>query len=283
MRIITLTTDFGDADGFVGVLKGVIAGIAPDSRVVDLAHSIPPGDTVHAAFVLRNSYLYFPPGTVHIVVVDPGVGGTRRALAVRGAGQYFVAPDNGVLTWVVSELTGAGEELEAWNLEDERFRLAPVSNTFHGRDIFAPAGAYLSMGIDPDELGPRLAAALEPDGDLSGGDVLDLLPRPGDEAGSGRVIHIDTFGNCITTLEIAGLPADMLEEPDSVPVEVETRNGIINLMGIRNSYESVDAGQPVALEGSSGLLEIAVNGDSAARTLAIERGDFVRCLRIRKR
>jgi S-adenosylmethionine hydrolase len=283
MPTITITTDFGDADGFTGVLKGVITGIAPDSRVVDIAHAIPAGDAVHAAFVLRNSYLYFPPGTIHIVIVDPGVGGSRRALAVRGAGQYFVAPDNGVLAWVVSELAGAGEELEAWSLDDERFRLAPVSNTFHGRDIFAPAAAYLAMGIDPDELGPRLVAALEPEGDLSGGDVQGLLPRPGDEEGAGRVIHIDTFGNCITTIEIAGLPADMVEDPESVTIEIESRNGIISLIGLLNSYESVAAGQPVALEGSSGLLEIAINGDSAARTLAIERGDSVRCLRIRRR
>lgn len=283
MPIITLTTDYRDADGFVGVLKGVIAGIAPDSMVVDLAHSVPPGDMVHAAFVLRNSYLYFPPGTVHIAVVDPGVGGPRRAVVVRGAGQFFVAPDNGVLAWIIRELAGAGEELEAWSLEDERFRLGPVSNTFHGRDIFAPAGAYLAMGIDPDELGPRLAAALEPEGDLSGGEVLELLPRPGDAEGTGRVIHIDTFGNCITTIEVAGLPAGMVEDTDSFSVEIESRNGIISLIGLLHSYESVGVGQPVALEGSSGLLEIAINGGSAARTLAIERGDSVRCLRMRKR
>ena len=283
MSIITLTTDYVDADGFVGVLKGVIAGIAPDSMVVDIAHSVPPGDTVHAAFVLRNSYLYFPPGTVHIAVVDPGVGGPRRAVAVRGAGQFFVAPDNGVLAWIIHELAGAGEELEAWSLEDERFRLGPVSNTFHGRDIFAPAGAYLAMGIDPAELGPRLAAALEPEGDLSGGEVLKLLPRPGDAEDTGRVIHIDAFGNCITTIEVAGLPAGVVEDPGSLSVEIESRNGIISLIGLRNSYESVGKGQPVALEGSSGLLEIAINGDSAARTLAIERGNSVRCLRMRKR
>lgn len=271
MHHITLITDFGGADGFTGVLKGVIAGICPGARVTDIAHDIPRGDIIHAAYVLRNAYLYFPPGTVHLVVVDPGVGGKRRAIAAGALAQYFVAPDNGVLAWVLRELESAAEPIRAWSLEEERFHLEPVSRTFHGRDVFAPAAAFLACGVDPAELGPELKGGLPPGGELSGGPVVELLPKEGDPPGEGRIIHIDAFGNCITTIPVADL-----SDASGGSVEVETKNGTLPLGGIAPSYESVGSGEPVALEGSSGLLEIAVNGGHAAAKLGIRRGAAVR-------
>lgn len=278
MSLITLTTDFHDADGFTGVLKGVIAGIAPQTRVVDLAHSVPAGDVVHAAYVLRCSYLYFPPGTVHIVIVDPGVGGARRAVVLQAAGQYFVAPDNGVLTWVLCELESAGEGMRAWSLEDERFHLNPTSSTFHGRDIFAPAGAFLALGVDPAEMGPELCAGLDPEGDLIPGPVYELLTSSDGSKGEGRIIHIDTFGNCITTLEAAELPAEIIRNPNSAIIELKTSDSIAEIRGLSSSYSSVEEGSIVAIEGSSGLVEIAVNGGNAAAVLGVTRGDSVKCL-----
>ena len=278
MPLITLTTDFGDSDGFVGVLRGVLHGISPGSGIVDLAHSIPPGDIVHAAYVLRSAYLYFPPGTVHLTVVDPGVGGERRALAVRTVGQFFVAPDNGLLAWVIREAETAGEEVRAWSIEDERFRLGPVSSTFHGRDIFAPAAAFLAQGVDPSEMGPELRAAFEPDGQLSGGPVVDLLRSPGDPAGEGRVVHIDRFGNCITTIEASTLPDDIVLVRSSAAFEVETAAGMLKVEGLLPSYESVREGAAAALEGSGGLVEIAMRGENAAELLGVRRGARIRLI-----
>lgn len=276
MPLITLTTDFGDADGFVGVLKGVIAGICPGAGIIDLAHSIPAGDIVGAAYVLRNSYLYFPPGTIHFAVVDPGVGGVRRAVAMQAVEQFFVAPDNGLLAWVVREVEAAGEEICAWSLEDERFHLSPVSSTFHGRDIFAPAAAFLAQGVDPAELGPELKASLEPDGELSGGPVIDLLRSPGDPEDEGRIIHIDRFGNCVTTIVAAVLPGEVIGGEREGIFEVETAGGKQEVSGLLPSYDSVEAGEAVVVEGSSGLVEIAVSGGSAAERLGLRRGDRVR-------
>ncbi len=272
MPVITLTTDFRDADGFTGVMKGVIHGIAPEAGIIDLAHGIPPGDIVHAAYVLRNAWLYFPPGTVHVAVVDPGVGGRRKAIAVRGVGQFFVAPDNGVLAWVLRELEEAGEDVGAWSLEDERFHLDPVSATFHGRDIFAPVGAFLARGVDPAELGSELDPGFEPEGELEGGPVLELLRQPGEKKSEGRIVHIDTFGNCITTIEAGILPEAVLDQQAPLTLVLEPEAGPLRVTGLRGSYSAVPRGEAAVIEGSGGLLEIAVNGGSAAQILGVERG-----------
>jgi len=272
MPVITLTTDFRDADGFTGIMKGVIHDIAPEAGVIDLAHGIPPGDIVHAAYVLRNAWLYFPPGTIHVAVVDPGVGGRRKAIAMRGVGQFFVAPDNGVLAWVLHELTQAGEHIEAWSLEDARFHLDPVSSTFHGRDIFAPVGAFLARGIDPGELGSALEAGFEPQGELEGGPVLELLRQPGETDYEGRIIHVDTFGNCITTIEAGILPERVLDREETLTIVLDTAEGPLHVTGLHGSYSAVPRGEATVIEGSGGLLEIAVNGGSAARILGLERG-----------
>ncbi len=276
MSLITITTDFHDADGFSGVLKAVITDICANARITDIAHGITHGDVIHAAYVVRNTYLYFPAGTIHLIVIDPGVGGARRALAVEALGQFFVAPDNGVLAWMLRELEDAGEQVRAWSLEDNRFHLEPVSNTFHGRDIFAPVAAYLGNGVDPAELGPELDARLEPAGGLSGGPLVELLPRPGAPAHTGRVAHIDTFGNCITTVAASDLPDGIFTGAVGGKFEVETVRGWRVIGRPAVSYSSVALGEAVVLEGSSGLVEFAVNGESAARVLEIRRGATVR-------
>ncbi|MFO7769197.1 MAG: SAM-dependent chlorinase/fluorinase [bacterium] len=275
MRLLTLLTDFGDRDGFTGAVKGVIAGIAPAVRVVDIAHGVPRGDVLHAAWVLRSVCRYYPSGTVHVVVVDPGVGSGRKALAVRTSEQFFVAPDNGVLAWVVREAAGAGASMEAWSVEDGRFLLSPPSATFHGRDVFAPAGAFLARGVDPSELGPPLDARLAPEGDLSGGPVVEMLPRPGASPREGRVIHIDRFGNCITTLPAGDLPASVRAGEGTFLVE--GREGTTaEVPGLLPSYTAVDREDPLALAGSTGLVEIAVNGGDAAARFDLVRGSRVR-------
>jgi S-adenosylmethionine hydrolase len=272
--IITLLTDFQDGDGFSGVVKGVLAGIAPQARLIDLAHGVPPGDVPHAAFVLRCAYRFFPPGTIHLAVVDPGVGGPRRALAVQALGQFFVAPDNGLLAWVLHELAAAAEPVRAWSLTDPRFRLGPLSATFHGRDLFAPAAAFLADGIDPTELGPQLKAALKPAGELESGPVGPLLPQPGDPPGTGRVVHVDTFGNAVTS--IPNPSEGERDDPDRIGGVVETATGPVDVFGPVTAYTRGPPGRAVLVPGSSGWLEIAVSGGSAVRLLGIERGAPVR-------
>jgi len=273
MPIITLLTDFQDADGFVGVMKGVLAGIAPQAPTIDLTHHVPPGDIAHAAFVLHTAWPWFPTGTVHLAVVDPGVGGARRGLALRAFGHCFVLPDNGLAAWVVHELTGAGERVEAWHLTDPRFRLDPPSTTFHGRDVFAPAAAFLACGVDPGELGPSLDGRLRPEGDLEPGPVSDLLPRSDDAQGVGRIIHVDTFGNGITSLPSAMLAG---REPASVRLEVTTADGPLTVSGWYPSYSGGPRDRPFLVAGSSGLIEIAWNGSSAATRSGFIRGDVIR-------
>ncbi|MEP7294036.1 MAG: SAM-dependent chlorinase/fluorinase, partial [Chloroflexota bacterium] len=187
IKLIALLTDFGTTDTYVGVMKGVMLGIAPDIQLVDLTHAIQPQNIRQAAFLLLNSYRFFPPETVFLVVVDPGVGSSRRALAVR-AGQYtFVAPDNGVLSYVLDELS----ECQTVELTNPDYQLSGASNTFHGRDIFAPAAAHLAAGVPLDTLGaPVDPPVILPDPSLvvAGKHVI------------GEVLHIDHFGSAVTSI-----------------------------------------------------------------------------------
>jgi len=181
MAIITLTTDFGTSDGYVGAMKGVIARIAgsrPAPAVVDLAHDIPPGDIAHAAWVVATSTIEFPHGSIHVVVVDPGVGGARRGVVLRARGRWYVGPDNGVFAYVAERAS------EAYAIENERFRAEHVSRTFHGRDVFARTAAAIASGEDPATAGPRI--------ELAG-----RLPWGPRELRTGRVVHIERFGNLI--------------------------------------------------------------------------------------
>jgi hypothetical protein len=257
MTVITLTTDFGLADGYVGTMKGVILGIDPTATIVDISHDIPPQDVREAAYTLYAAYPYFPQGTIHVVVVDPGVGSERRAIALRTPRATFVAPDNGVLSYVI--VRERVEEIV--NLTNPRYHLSPVSRTFHGRDIFAPAAAHLARGIPLAELGEPLTEI-----------ITFPLPRPQvrpDGTIVGQVIHIDRFGNLITSIMSKDLPNRPLP-----------RGGIIEIKGqsirrIANNYAEGTPGELLALIGSSDHLEIAVSGGSAYQVLEAKVGDEV--------
>jgi S-adenosylmethionine hydrolase len=257
VSIITLTTDFGLADGYVGTMKGVILGIAPTVTIVDISHDIAPQDVREAAYTLYAAYPYFPQGTIHVVVVDPGVGSERRAIALRTPQAAFVAPDNGVLSYVV-----AGERVEQMvELTNSRYHLSPVSYTFHGRDIFAPAAAHLARGIPLAELGQPLTEI-----------ITFPIPRPQirpDGTIVGQVIHVDRFGNLITSIT----SKDLVDHspPGGSVVKIKGQS----IRGIVNTYAEVTPGKLLALIGSEGHLEISVSGSSASQTLAAKAGDEV--------
>jgi len=250
VSVITLTTDFGTRDWFVGTLKGVIASIAPKVNVIDITHDLPPGDIRGGAFALAASCRYFPKGTVHVAVVDPGVGSRRKAIAVQTAEGVFVGPDNGVLSWALAK-----EKITAIHaLENEAYFLQPVSRTFHGRDVFAPVAAHLSLGVPIKKLGPALRDFVRLD-----------WPEPRKQRGGieGEVIYIDRFGNAITNLESGLL---MGSERASCVVYAKRRR----VCPLKTYYQAAAPNTPVALVGSSGFVEIAVNGGSAAKVLGMK-------------
>ena len=257
--IVTFTSDFGHQDWFVAVVHGVIHEICPAARVVDLAHQIPPGDIARAAFVLEAASPDFPPGTIHLAVVDPGVGTARRALAVASRGQRFVGPDNGLLEWGVA---APGAEIHA--LTEERWFRKPVSRTFHGRDVFAPVAAHLACGVALSELGPRVTDPVR----MGWG-----VPRIEEGALLGHVMYVDRFGNALTDLEnevvARAFPGIALER-----LEIEV--GIRRIRGVSGSYGDSRVGTIVAVMGSSGRLEIAQVGGDAASRLGLGPGDPVR-------
>lgn len=248
--IITLTTDFGLRDPFVGVMKGVILGICPAARLVDLSHEVAPRDVLEAALVIESSARFFPRDTVHLAVVDPGVGGQRRALAISAAGQCFVGPDNGLFTATLAEPGWV-----AVSLENPTYRLPEVSQTFHGRDLFAPAAAHLAAGVALERLGSRVTDPVR-------------LPLPDcrfeDGAWVGEVIGADRFGNLITSVM-----ARRLGEPGAGwVVEVGGRA----LGGLARCYAEGPEGEPGAIIGSTGRVEVFVRNGSARALLGAERG-----------
>ncbi len=253
--LITLLTDFGREDIYVGVMKGVIHGILPEARVVDLSHEIAAFDLTEAAIRLRQAAPFFPIGTVHVVVVDPGVGGDRRALAMKSADQFFVAPDNGVLTLVARH--GAEQVVAVENME---YGLPELSATFHGRDLFAPVGAHIACGVPLEKLGP-------PAGDI----VRLTLPEPErrpDGTIEGAVLWADHFGNLVTNI-----PGEWCEEGGAVEIEGEV------IKPIRRTFSEAVEGELLAYVGSFGQLEIAVRLGSAAGRLKAARGCLVRLVK----
>ena len=241
--IITLTTDFGTADGYVGEVKGVLLSHSPDAELVDITHEIPPQDVERGRLTVARVWRRFPPGTVHLVVVDPGVGSGRAALAVQSEGRFLVGPDNGVLSPALLIAGARAIELP----------LPPRSSaTFHGRDVFAPAAAALARGESVDALGRPAASP-----------VLRRTPEPtrrSDGAIEGEIIVLDRFGNAVTNL-------------------IGLRGGTIELgtrcITVRHTYSEVAPGEPVAVTGSTGFIEIAVRDGDAASALGIRRGDKV--------
>ena len=250
MQIITVTTDFGTQDWFVGTMKGVILGLAPRAAIVDITHEIPPRDIRAGAFALAASYGHFPKGTVHVAVIDPGVGSARKAIAVRTANYLFVGPDNGVLSFAL-----ARERIKSVHrLEKRNYFLQPVSQTFHGRDIFAPVAAHLSRGVPIRKFG----AAQK-------GFVRLPWPQPCVRRNriEGEVVFVDRFGNAISNIENGRV---------NTRRELEIFTGRKRLCQAKAFYQSVPTGQAVAVPGSSGFLEIAVNGGSAAKRFRLKIG-----------
>ncbi|MFH1993158.1 MAG: SAM-dependent chlorinase/fluorinase [Pseudomonadota bacterium] len=266
MSIITLLTDFGLKDAYVGLMKGVMLSINPSAVIIDLTHHVAPHDLTQAAFIINSSYRYFPAGTVHVIVVDPGVGSRRSIVVVRMMGHTFLAPDNGILTLLIDKA-----DIDAMvRVENSDYFLESVSQTFHGRDIFAPVGAHISLGIDLNVLGMPIAN--------KNGLVRMNIPKPyvsGQNELVGSVISIDRFGNCITNIDSECLErfcrAGALKK-----LQIVFRQSKID--GVSKNYESAGPQSPLAVIGSSGYLEIAVNCGSARRYFGIEKGDSVRLI-----
>jgi S-adenosylmethionine hydrolase len=255
MPTITLLTDFGTRDWFTGVMKGVILGVSPRAAIVDITHEIPAGDLRAGAFALAASARFFPKGTVHVAIVDPGVGGPRQAIAVQTENYCFVGPDNGLLSWVLAK----EKVLGIVAIENPRYLLAPVSRTFHGRDIFAPVAAHLSRGLPLKKLGRPLKSFVELD-----------WPEPrlvGSQL-HGEVVYIDHFGNALTNLHEAAV---RLLVSESCAVFTGRRR----LCPLAEFYQAVPAGKPVAILGSSGFLEIALNRGNAAQRLRLRPGQTI--------
>jgi len=258
MSVITLLSDFGEADHYVACMKGVLLQRAPTAQIVDVTHSIQPQDVVHGAFVLRQTFEYFPPGTIHIGVVDPGVGTQRRILAARYANQILLAPDNGLLTFVHRDFVL--EELRV--VENSRLYQNEVSNTFHGRDVFAPVAGHLWQGMLFEKVGP-IARELE----LLNIEQPKSLERGGLE---GQVLYVDHFGNVISNIS-----ATDLQRVRSPMERLNVQVGPLRVGHLHTTYADVKPGEIVAVIGSTGMLEIAVNQGNAASHLRAAPGTIV--------
>ena len=254
LPLITLLTDFGTADYFVGAVKGAILSVNPRVVIADITHEIPPQDVEAAAFTLVASYQTFPAGTIHVAVVDPGVGSARRAIVVSAGKRFFVGPDNGIFTYIYDRHPSH----RAFHVTKEKYFRRPTSTTFHGRDIFAPVAAALSTGVKPEKFGDLITDAVRLKTSL-----LPVVQKNGRI--EGRIIHIDRFGNCVTNLT-----------PDLLG-----HDGVLLVKGkqvreFRDFYGEADsAGKLFAIWGSAGFLEISVNRGSAAKILRAKRGDTV--------
>jgi S-adenosylmethionine hydrolase len=255
--VITLTTDFSE-DFFAGVMKGVIAGINPDAHVIDITHALALGDIRAGAFALMVSCAYFPAGSIHVVVVDPGVGSARRILCARTQSYVFLAPDNGILSWMLDRQP----PIDVHAVEERKFFLPAVSSTFHGRDVFAPVAAHLSLGTKVEELGPPVAP---------GAITRIEFPkpvRPDARTLKGKILYIDRFGNGITNIS-----ADDLKGADLAAVRVDVLSSSIK--GLSRSYVGALPGTALALLGSAGFLEIACSVGSAAKRFGLKVGENV--------
>jgi S-adenosylmethionine hydrolase len=253
--IITLTTDYGTNDHLVGTMKGVILKINPDATIVDITHNILPFDLLDGALAIGSAYSHFPSKTVHVVVVDPGVGTERRPLLVSAQNQYFVAPDNGVLS-VIFEREAASLVVRHANVQ--HYYLTPVSNTFHGRDIFAPVASWLSKGWQTASMGDEISDYKR-----------FSIPRPKEADGTmkGVVMRTDAFGNLMTNFRSEDLPESALDGG-----AIQLQIGPHQVSRLVDTFARGDNGEPVAYLGSSGYLEIAVNKANAARALNLGRG-----------
>jgi S-adenosylmethionine hydrolase len=256
--IITLTTDYGTNDHLVGTLKGVILKINPEVTLVDMTHNVAPFDLLDGALAVGSAYAYFPPKTIHVVVVDPGVGTERRPLLVSAANQYFVAPDNGVLSVIYDR---EQENMVVRHANAEHYYLQPVSKTFHGRDIFAPVAAWLSKGWQTASMGDEIQNFKR-----------FAIPRPKEADGvvKGVVLRADVFGNLITNFRAEDLPESAVSAG-----AIKLQAGAQSITRLVDTFACGNNGEAIAYIGSSGYMEIGVNKGNAARTLGLGRGTAV--------
>lgn len=253
--LITFTTDFGTSDHFVATMKAVVLGIAPQARIIDITHEVTAFEVVEAAYTLAQAYPYFPKKTIHVVVVDPGVGSTRRPILAEMGGHFFVAPDNGALSLVFSR-----EKAKVRHITNEKFMLHPVSRTFHGRDVFSPVAAHLAAGVPPAKFGKLIEDHLRL--------TLDKPNRSGKRSWTGTVLKVDRFGNLITNFHI-----DEFSQITARPFDLNIGLEKINRLAL--TFTECDPGEAFAIVGSSGYIEVAVNQGSAARALGCGAGSPV--------
>ncbi|HET8864683.1 MAG TPA: SAM-dependent chlorinase/fluorinase [Gracilimonas sp.] len=251
-QIITITTDFGLQDHYVSAMKAVMLGIATNARFVDISHEIPPQDIMAGAWVVRNTAFLYPPNTVHLVVVDPGVGTSRHPVALKVKDQYFVGPDNGIFSLFFNQY-----DYEAYKLNNKTYWREGVSKTFHGRDIFAPVAAHLSNGVELEDLGEPIEELVT---------YHWAVPIADKDGLQGWVVHIDRFGNLITNIS-EELIDDHLEKKN---VKIYVGNTMLNK--IVTTFGDVEEGEPAAFIGSSGMLEIGINKGNAGRMLSVDKG-----------
>jgi S-adenosylmethionine hydrolase len=257
--IITLTTDFGLNDHFVGTMKGVILEIIPGAEIIDICHSVQAFDVLDGALTIAQAYSYFPVGTVHMVVVDPGVGTARRPIVVSSDRHHFVAPDNGVLSLIYAR----EERLHVRHVTAQHYFLQPMSNTFHGRDIFSPVAAYLAKGVDTEKFGDEIEDF-----------VRFNAPKPKPVAANsirGVVLKVDRFGNLVTNITPETVPMLFQEQPVAFTIAVGKRE----ITQIKTTYAEGAPGEVFAIVGSMGYLEIAANRAAAAQLLGVGKGTDV--------
>ncbi|HHT9113762.1 MAG: SAM-dependent chlorinase/fluorinase [Planctomycetes bacterium] len=281
-RVITLLTDFGNQDAYVGIMKGVIAGINPFANIVDICHSIPPQDISTGAYLLYTSYKYFPKKTIHVAVVDPGVGSRRDIVCVETKDCFFLVPDNGLLSFIVQE----ERPKSIIRVTNSKYFLPSPSNTFHGRDVFAPIAAHLSLGVKPQQLGIKI-------NQLEQLDIPKPVPKKAGQV-EGQIIYIDRFGNLITNItkeylikgaggqkpEVRSKKPDAFEKISKEKILskcniMETTIGKKRIVGLSKTYTDATPGEPLVLTGSAGLLEVSINQGNAQRYFKVEKGSKI--------
>ncbi|MGH9872568.1 MAG: SAM hydrolase/SAM-dependent halogenase family protein [Pyrinomonadaceae bacterium] len=258
-----MLTDFGSADYFVAAVKGIILAANPKANIVDITHDIPPQDIEAAAFTLLAACSSFPAGTIHLAVVDPGVGSARRPILIKLGEQFFVGPDNGIFSYVCEAEENLGVTPELFHLDKAKYFRHPVSTSFHGRDVFAPVAAALSNGVKPAELGSLIS------------NIVRLQPLRPTTSRDGRllarIIHIDGFGNCVTNITQADLTTEMIASGATLRVKGKSVTSFRNYF----AEETKSKARVFGMWGSAGFLEIAARDESAAKVLKVQRGDPV--------
>ena len=258
--IITLTTDFGLNDHFVGAMKGVILDLAPDAQIIDINHAVQPFDVLDGALTISQAYSYYPSGTVHMVIVDPGVGTARRPILLTGDRHQFIAPDNGVLSMIYDR----EERISVRHIKAEHYFLQPRSNTFHARDIFSPVAAYLAKGVEASRFGDEITDYVR---------FAAPRPKPVDERTlRGVVLKIDRFGNLITNITPEDLPALFEAQPPAFKITVGSKGQATRMC---TNYAEGSPGEVFGILGSMGFLEVAANRGSAFQLLGAGKGSEV--------